>query len=947
MPGSTPAKKPTKETHTAAALFASTNKITCSYCRQDYSSNSCGVVAQPQARRKVLQRSGRCFVCLRHGHLSRDCGSRNKCFKCSGRHHVSICMKGDNPTSTPQQGGSDQTRTGNSPAVQTRPPPSDTPAAPRSGLNAAAPTFQGQEQRPYVNSHCSILLQTAQAQAFNPKSPRRSLGVRILFDSGSQRSYITQRVAGELSLQSEGTQRMTILTFGSTQERSQHCSCVQLNFELRNGQTKQLLLYTVPCICEALSTHPIPPSHGQLDHLKGLHLAELEIDILVGSDQYWDLVTGKIRRGRAGPIAINTVFGWVLSGPAMSSEQSQASASLLTHVLRVNSSTQETLTLDDRLKTFWDLESLGISPSLYESPVCEEFENSIQFIDVRYQVELPWKQSHPPLADHYNLCLKRLRGLLRRLQGDSKVLHEYDAIIKDQMQRGMVEIVEDDNPDEDRGKVHYMPHHAVVRHDKDTTKVRVVYDGSARSDGPSLNDCLHAGPKFNQRIFDILLRFRLHRVAITADIEKAFLMVSVASKDRDVLRFLWFSDVFSDQPNLIQLRFARVVTSSPYLLNATLRHHIEQYRGTHPDLVETFSKAAYVDDIVTGADDKEQALALFSTAKEILADGGFNLRKFYSNSALLQMKVDNQETPNSEPSADESYAGDTLGTGQLVKMGERKVFGVRWDPAMDQLILNLEQIAYSASRLEPTKRAIVSLVGLHQRSSGYSIPSCDFTEDLRTGAMCGKDGLGSALNRINPGETSPILLSHCYLEGITKQILSYHLCGFCDASLKAYAAVVYLILDTSTQRHIRILASKTRVAPLKTQTIPRLELLSALLLARLVDSVAHALEGEVSLASPHCFSDSTVAVFWIRGEDKTWKPFVQNRVQEIRALLPSVHWSHCPGQDNPADLPSRGCTHQHLSECQFWLTGPEWLKQRSYTQLKSFTFKCQRSVDRR
>ena len=291
--GSTPAKKPTKETHTAAALFTSTNKITCSYCRQDHSSNSCGFVAQPQARREVLQRSGRCFVCLRRGHLSRDCGSRNKCFKCSGRHHVSICMKGDNPTST---GGSDQTGTGNTPAVQTRPPPSDMPAAPRSGLNAAAPTFQGQGQRStslYVNSHRSILLQTAQAQAFNPKSPRRSLGVRILFDSGSQRSYITQRVAGELSLQSEGTQRMTILTFGSTQERSQHCSCVRLNFELRNGQTKQLLLYTVPRICEALSTHPIPPSHGQLDHLKGLHLAdcssgssELEIDILVGSDQY-------------------------------------------------------------------------------------------------------------------------------------------------------------------------------------------------------------------------------------------------------------------------------------------------------------------------------------------------------------------------------------------------------------------------------------------------------------------------------------------------------------------------------------------------------------------------------------------------------------------------------------------------------------------------------------
>ena len=305
-------------------------------------------------------------------------------------------------------------------------------------------------------------------------------------------------------------------------------------------------------------------------------------------------------------------------------------------------------------------------------------------------------------------------------------------------------------------------------------------------------------------------------------------------------------------------------------------------------------------------------------------------------SALLQMKVDNQETPNSEPSADESYAGDTLGTGQLVKMGERKVLGVRWDPAMDQLILNLEQIAYSASRLEPTKRAIVSLVGCIYDPLGILSPVVIslkiFVQELCVAKMAWDQPLtGSTLEKWHQlvgqlGETSPILLSRCYLEGIPEQILSYHLCGFCDASLKAYAAVVYLILDTSTQRHIRILASKTRVAPLKTQTIPRLELLSALLLARLMDSVAHALEGEVSLASPHCFSDSTVAVFWIRGEDKTWKPFVQNRVQEIRALLPSVHWSHCPGQDNPADLPSRGCTHQHLSECQFWLTGPEWLK---------------------
>ena len=246
---------------------------------------------------------------------------------------------------------------------------------------------------------------------------------------------------------------------------------------------------------------------------------------------------------------------------------------------------------------------------------------------------------------------------------------------------------------------------------------------------------------------------------VTADIEKAFLMVSVTNKDRDVLRFLWFADVFSDQPNLIQLRFTRVVfgvTSSPYLLNATLLHHLEQYPETHPDLVEKLSKAAYVDDIITGADDESQALELFSAAKEILAEGGFNLRKFHSNSALLQIKVDSQVADGA--SADESYAGCTLGNGQHTKMGERKILGVRWDPVMDQIVMNLDQIASAATDLEPTKRVIVSLVGRIYDPLGISSPNCDSTEDLYTGTLPSKAFLGSNLDRSNPREMASVVL---------------------------------------------------------------------------------------------------------------------------------------------------------------------------------------------
>ena len=165
----------------------------------------------------------------------------------------------------------------------------------------------------------------------------------------------------------------------------------------------------------------------------------------------------------------------------------------------------------------------------------EQFLQQISFDGQRYKVSLPWKEYHPPLPDHYDLCRKRLESLMRRLRQNPQLLKEYDRIIYDQLEKGMIQKVSQSNVVSDR--VHYLPHHGVVRHDKATSKLRVVYDASARSTGPSLNDYLYTGPKFGQSIFDILLRFRHQRVALTGDIEKAFLMVSVREKDRDSFAF--------------------------------------------------------------------------------------------------------------------------------------------------------------------------------------------------------------------------------------------------------------------------------------------------------------------------------------------------------------------------------------------------------------------------
>ena len=158
-----------------------------------------------------------------------------------------------------------------------------------------------------------------------------------------------------------------------------------------------------------------------------------------------------------------------------------------------------------------------------------------------------------------------------------------------------------------------------------------------------------------------------------------------------------------------------------------------------------------------------------------------------------------------------------------------------------------------------------------------------------------------------------------------RQVDSYRLYGFSDASAVAYAAVVFLFMRNGDSHDSRLVASKTRVAPLQQQTIPRLELLGTLLLARLISSVACSLSTEIKLESSVCYTDSQIALCWIKGLDKEWKPFIQNRVLEIRRLVPIEQWRFCPGRENPADFPSRGIATTELCDNTLWWSGPGWL----------------------
>ena len=319
--------------------------------------------------------------------------------------------------------------------------------------------------------------------------------------------------------------------------------------------------------------------------------------------------------------------------------------------------------LSDQLKDFWELESIGIKPD--EESVFDKFLKKTKFNGERYELKLPWKENHRLLPDNYMLSCYRLKV-------NSSVLKEYANVIREQFNLEIIEDVAESNP-KPLGKVHYLPHRAVVRQDKSTTKLMIVYDASARSNGPSLNDCLHSGPSLLPLLFDILLRFLVNKVALVADIEKAFLNISIAPENRDYLRLLWINDINSESHQIVACRFTRVVfglTCSPFLLNATLQQLISSHNVVDSEFAEKMLRSLYVDDFASRTETASQRFELYNKCKSLMREGGFNMREWLTNSTELTSMIHKDKNctqPETSISSsnvmeeDESFVKSTFG----------------------------------------------------------------------------------------------------------------------------------------------------------------------------------------------------------------------------------------------------------------------------------------------
>ncbi|XP_068670918.1 uncharacterized protein [Montipora foliosa] len=414
-------------------------------------------------------------------------------------------------------------------------------------------------------------------------------------------------------------------------------------------------------------------------------------------------------------------------------------------------------------------------------------------------------------------------------------------------------------------------------------------------------ECPAVGPALTPTIFKILLRFRERKIALVGDIEKAFLNIKVQEQDRNVLRFLWIDSLEKYDPELVLYRFCRVVfgvNSSPFLLNATLRHHISQY-SLDAEFVENLLNSFYVDDLVSGERNLERCLLLYEKSKKCLSAGGFNLRKWISNSPQLLELIREDRTrtkencPETKPVVEETETYARVAVGHLEELdmkNEHKVLGLNWNCVSDEFIFKFEALLRLAESLEPTRRSLLKITSSFFDPQGILSPVLVQMKLLFQLLCQGNIAWGAPLPEPvrrqwkawlqDLREVEQIMIPRCLYDGVEEVVTSYTLHGFGDASEKAYCAVVYLVLETSSGNYPVLLTSKTRVAPLAKQSIPRLELLSGVILARLASSVKEALQSQVQIDKTYLWLDSKTAIYWIKGS-KEWKQFVQNRVNEI------------------------------------------------------------------
>lgn len=884
----------------------------CTFCEKSHRIIYCGKFKRQsiENKRDFVRTNHLCFNCLQDDHMSDECPVEKRCEKCNQKHHTILHRDSQQnhnvPTNTSDMRPTEFVTQSASPCQTFDPHTSSNHTS--TPTNSVA-THVGS----FGRSH--VLLATAIIKVIHPSG--EACTFRALLDQGSQASFITERAVQVLGLLKQKV-NVSVTGIGSSSSNTAR-SCVSFHIspyfdDINTVFVDALVLPKVtslPSLSHAVGRN--------WPHINNLQLADPhyyeqdKIDVLLGADIYNRILLNDVRHGPPGsPTAQHTLLGWILSGQLEITTKPAATATVANHHCG--------LSIDDQLRKFWEIEQVPERKRQFtrDEQICEDhFASNYQRTDTgQFIVRLPLIDGVATLGQSYNYAACRQLQIEKRFKRDPLYHAKYTEFMEQYENLHHMEEVPAHN---ETTCEYFIPHHAVLKDSSLTTKLRVVFDASQKSsNGRSLNEQLLIGPKQQQELTCIIMRWRKHAVVFTADIEKMYRQILVDERDRGLQKIVWRKALAVPLKQYQLTTVTYGTSAAPYLAIKTLRQLAVNDQKRFPIGAEITLRDFYVDDVLTGCDTIEEAVEAKTQLMALLNAGHFSLRKWSSN--------------RSEVIADLPQSFLACQLPQAINLEDGiKTLGINWHPGADEFGF---KIHLNQNKPIASKRSLLSDMAKLYDPLGWLAPSTIkaklMFQDLWRLNLQWDDRLPSnlACKYIEYRSELPSLEDikirrwlHC--DALSQRI---ELHGFCDASITAYAAVVYVrVVHADGSIHVNLLAAKTKVAPLKSISIPRLELCGAVLLAQLITTITDAME--FNNVTTYAWTDSTIVLAWLNGEPSRWNVFVANRVTTILENLTANQWNHVISAENAADCASRGIMPSQLKDLDIWWHGPSWLRQ--------------------
>ena len=746
-----------------------------------------------------------------------------------------------------------------------------------------------------------------------PNNRNKLISARILLDTCATSNFITTEFVKKLKFNFEHCNiNISAVNSLSTKARGR----INITIFSTDGKfSKQVQCYIIPTISEFEPHETFPRETITIP--ADIDLADKEfyrprpVDILLGSGPTAAVLeSGKIKltSNESDLFLQKTKLGWTVIGGHNFNERS-ASCNLVS--------------LRDQIERFWKLEELSIeSLDTTDAAKCEKYfiETTTRMPTGQYVVRLPFKHDKIELGESRSRALKRFYSLQSRLNKDTKLKKEYHKVMQSYIDLGHMSPVFNQS-----SGGYYVPHHEVIKTTSATTKVRVVFDASAKTDnGISINEVLMVGPTIQDKLFTHLVRFRTHTYVLTADIEQMYIQILIHPADRKFQKIFWYYNgkIWEFEINTVSFGYG----PSPFMAIRTVNKLADDEAKNFPRASEIVKRDLYVDNLLTGANSLREILEIRDELIDLCKRGHFNLRQWASNH---RHGLDNMHEKifNTDNIIDKGSVINTL--------------GISWKSTTDSFIYTARNVDCNTVY---TKRNILSQVAKIFDPLGLLGPIVLCAKLFMQECWRLKDEKGKSTSWDSP-VTSKLNSRWCaflhQLKDMTDIVIPRHLLidksreiqlhGFCDASLKGYGACIYLrSINSAETILVRLICSKSRVAPVKSTeapsdvTIPRLELCATHLLARLYNETIAALP--LKIDRKIFWSDSTIVLQRLKKSPQSLPTFEANRVREIQTLEREIEWRHVRSQDNPADSLSRGQYPIEFSHNNMWFSGPKWLR---------------------